>query len=273
MTKTCVRSNNHERARAMWTANDLELAAQPVIGTLPASSRAELLRNAVLHSVTAGTVLFEQGEAPNFQHILLSGSVHLLGRAGADREVLIEVVDPPDLVVPAAVMTGSPYLMRAQTPEPSRLLLIHAATFRALVSAEPKLAMQVIDSLAVQYRRLVRQIKSLKLRSTTARAGCYLLALSARQGTPGRALLPYGKGIVASELGMTRESFSRALASLSDNCIAVHGDAITIRNAKRLAAACELDPLLDDPLGSVQARKRSSPKTGQAKRTKRPSPG
>lgn len=250
---------------AKSTVTELELAAWPIIGTLSASSRTELLRNSILHSVAAGTVLFEQGATPNFQHMLLSGSVHLLGQSGGG-EVLIEAVGPPDLIVPAAVMTGAPYLMTARAPEASRLLLIHAEAFRAAITAEPNLALQVIDSLAGQYRRMVRQIKNLKLRSTAARAGCYLLALSARQGTPHRALLPYEKTLVASELGMTRESLSRALSSLSAEGVTVRGDTITIRNPRGLAVACDFDPLLDDPKGLPKMRKPVSPKPARGSR-------
>jgi len=227
-----------------------DVRALPLLRALPAASRAELLRNAVLHTVTPGTVLFEQGETPTFQHVVLTGSVHLLGRSTAGREVLIEVVGPPDLVVPAAVVTGSSYLMRARVPEPSRLLLIHAGVFRGAVLREPQLAQEVIGSLAGQFRRLVRQVKNLKLRTGTERVGCYLLALSRRQGTPRQAILPYEKNLIASELGMTRESFSRALSALQRDGITVQDETIAIRSAGQLAAACGLDPLIDDPEGS-----------------------
>ena len=70
------------------------------------------MRNSVLHRVAPGTILFEQGELPNFQHIVVSGSVHLFGRSTEGREVLIEAVEAPDLVVPAAVVTGVPYSCR-----------------------------------------------------------------------------------------------------------------------------------------------------------------
>jgi len=42
----------------------------------------------------------------------------------------VEVARAPDLIIPAAVVTGAPYLMQARVPEPSRLLLIPAALFR-----------------------------------------------------------------------------------------------------------------------------------------------
>ena len=96
--------------------NDVALsvgAAQdlPLFRDLSPEVREALLDNAVLHGVAPGTILFEQGELPKFQHIVLAGSVHLFGRSSEGREVLIETVAAPDLVIPAAVVTGLPYLM------------------------------------------------------------------------------------------------------------------------------------------------------------------
>lgn len=224
-----------------------EAELPPILGALPASSRLELLRHAVVHLVAPGTILFEQGDMPTFQHIVVTGTVHLLGRSSDGREVLIETVEPPDLIIPAATVMGSPYLLRARVSEPSRILLMRASAFRSAVLQEPALAQAVIGSLAGQFRRLVRQIKNLKLRTVTERVGCYLLALSKRQGTPHRAILPYEKNLIASELGMTRESFSRALGSLQAEGITVEGETITIRDGKHLAAICGLDPLIDGP--------------------------
>ena len=219
--------------------------ALPLFRALSASKRTALLRNAVVHGVASGTVLFEQGDVPNFQLIVLAGSAQLFGRSAEGREVLIEAVRAPDLIIPAAVLTGAPYLMQARVPEPSRFLLIHAAAFRAAVEADPLLAHAVIGSLAQQFRRMVRQIKNLKLRTSTQRVGCYLLALSKRQGTPDRAVLPFEKTLIASELGITRESFSRALSSLGKGGIRVDGQTIAILDARRLADECTPDPLID----------------------------
>lgn len=130
-------------------------------------------------------------------------------------------------------------------PEPSRFLLIHAVAFRAAVEADPVLAHAVIGSLAQQFRRMVRQIKNLKLRSSTQRVGCYVLALSKRQGTPDRAVLPYEKTLIASQLGITRESFSRALSSLERFGIRVEGQMIAILDRHQLATECAPDPLID----------------------------
>ncbi|UDL90622.1 helix-turn-helix domain-containing protein [Mesorhizobium sp. PAMC28654] len=69
--------------------------------------------------------------------------------------------------------------------------------------------------------------------------------MSKQQGTPDRAILPFEKALVASELGMTRESFSRALSSLGRSGIRVDGQMIAILDGPRLAAECKIDSLID----------------------------
>lgn len=213
---------------------------------LPPPLRAELLQHAVEQRVSPGAILFEQGDAPNFQHLIVAGSVQLIARSG-EREVLVEVVRAPELVLPAAVLLNSPYLVRARAPEPSRLLLIHAREFRAAVARDSAFAGEVMKSLAGQFRRMVRQVKNLKLRSARERVGSYVVGLAKQQRTADRVILPYEKNLIASELGLARESFSRALAALRRSGVVVRGETIEIRDPVRLAAEFKLDPLIDAP--------------------------
>lgn len=230
-------------ARSRKAADDWQLP--DLLEAASERTQAKLRAAAIMHAVPAGSVVFEQGELPSFQQVVVTGSVQLYGRSVDGREVLIENVQAPELVIPAAVMTASPFLMRGRVPEPTRLILIHADVFRSAVSNDPALAHIVILSLAGQFRRMVRQIKNLKLRSTQMRVGCYILAQSVRQGTPHSARLPFEKHLIASELGMTRECFSRVLASLRQLGVMADGEVITIADPERLSAMCRPDPLID----------------------------
>ena len=135
-----------------------EAEALPIFAGLSPERRQDLLANAILHSVPPGAVLFEQGEVPNFQLIVVAGSAQLLGRSAAGREVLIETVRAPDLIIPAAVVSGAPYLMQARVPEASRFLLVQADVFRSAVAADPQLARAVIGSLDELSVALVRGV-------------------------------------------------------------------------------------------------------------------
>jgi len=91
---------------------------------------------------------------------------------------------------------------------------------------------------------MTRQVKNLKLRTTTERLASYLLALQKAQG--GELIqLPYDKGAIAAELGMARESLSRAFASLEEEAIDVQGAQVRIRDRVVLLRRCRADPLVD----------------------------
>jgi len=225
---------------------EMVAADHPVLAQLTSAERAELLAQSVQHRVPAGTILFDQGETPTFQQFLLRGAVHLYGRSVDQREVLIEVVEAPDLIIPAAVLSNLPYLMQARVVEETTLLMIEANAFRAAVQSQPGLALALVGCLSGQFRRLVKQVKNLKLRSAVQRVGCYLMALATKQQTHQRVILPYEKNLIASQLGITRESFSRALAALQRlGAIEVQGEVVAIKDGLRLADACLPDPLID----------------------------
>jgi CRP/FNR family transcriptional activator FtrB len=246
-----VRSSRRSAAAAAAPENSSFLK------TISPAIRAELLNYATQQRVSPGAILFEQGDAPNFQHVIVAGSVQLIARLD-EREVLVEVARAPELILPAAVVLNSPYLVQARAPESAHILLIHAQAFREAVGRDPALAREVMRSLAGQFRRMVRQVKNLKLRSARERVGAYILDLSKRQGTASRAVLPYEKNLIASELGLARESFSRTLTALRGSGVIVEGDTIRIVDPRRLAAEFKLDPLIDGPepeqAGSETAR-------------------
>ena len=225
---------------------ELIAADHPVLSQLSPAERADLLAQSAQHRVQPGTILFDQGETPAFQQFLLRGTVHLYGRSVDRREVLIEMVEAPDLLIPAAVLNDLPYLMQARVVEESALLMIPAMAFRVAVEHQPNLALALVSCLSSQFRRLVKQVKNLKLRSAVQRVGCYLITLATKQATPGHAILPYEKNLIASQLGITRESFSRALAVLQRlGAIEVQGEVVTIKEVQLLADACLPDPLID----------------------------
>lgn len=220
-------------------------------GTLDA-----LAAQAVLHRVPAGSQLFEQAETPAFAQFLLAGSIELLGVR--DRvETLVELLRPVDLVIPAAVIGGQPYLMRARVYEEAHLLLVSAQVFREAVASDHALCRAILGCLTAQFRRQVRLGKNLKLRSAEERVGCYLVSLLGSSDAGVTVRLPIEKHLIASQLGMTRETFSRALSSMARFGMHIRGDVVDVENAAIARAHFPLDPLIDgaEPIIPLQGGK------------------
>ena len=201
---------------------------------------------AVLHRMPPGSMLFEQAETPAFLLCVVSGSVELFGVRGSD-ETLIELVGPGDLLLPAAVLNRQPYLLRARVLDEAQLVMIQAEAFRRAVASDHALCLAVLACEAAHFRRQVKSAKNIKLRSAEERVGCYFLKI-AEQVLPAASFkLTLEKRLIASQLGMTRETFSRTLAGIGQHGLQVEGDTIHIINIDAARARFQLDPLIDGP--------------------------
>ena len=232
------------------------LGETPWLGGVPTATLDRLADLAVLHRVPSGSTLFEQAEIPSFAQLLVSGSVALLGVSGT-AETLIELVRPIDLLLPAAVLNRQPFLARARVLEEAHLVLIQAEAFREAIATDHALCLAVLGCQAAQFRRQIKLAKNLKLRSAEERVGCYLLGLvqEAPPNVPVR--LPMEKRLIAWQLGMTRETFSRILAVMEQYGLRVVGDMVEVVDAAPLRARFRLDPQIDgaEPIVPIPPRR------------------
>ena len=77
------------------------------------------------------------------------------------------------------------------------------------------------------------------------RVGCYLLALAGNSMPEVPIRLPLEKRLIASQLEMTRETFSRTLAAVSRHGLRVDGDLLKVADHAAARARFRLDPLID----------------------------
>ena len=219
------------------------LEAIPWLSAVPANTLAGLADQALLQRMPPGAHLFEQAESPAFAQLLIAGAVALVAQRGHD-EMLIEVVRAPDLLLPAAMLTRQPYLVGARVQRAARVLLIPVDVFRAALAADHALAIAVLACQAAQFRRQLRQAKSMRLRSAEERVGFYLRSL-AEEAAADTVSLPHEKRLIASQLGMSRETLSRALPGLARHGLRIAGDVLHVDDRAAAAEAFPFDPLID----------------------------
>jgi hypothetical protein len=98
--------------------------------------------------------------------------------------VLIEIFGPDDAFIVPAVTLDMPSLLTARMLEDGRILMWPAAAFRARVRSNGALAYGAMLQLSGYWRKLISQIKDLKLLSATERLSALLLALASRGAGP-----------------------------------------------------------------------------------------
>jgi CRP/FNR family transcriptional activator FtrB len=211
------------------------LARTPIFGDVPREICERLSIGAFVQTLPKGTLLFEQGQDAEFLHVLLDGRCGLIGRRADGGECIVEIMHAGDAFILPAILLELPYLMDARVLESSRIAMIPAETLRRALDKEPALMRAAALQLARYWRVLVRQIKDLKLRSTSERVGAHLSALCADRAD-GPAVLQIADEYrsIASRLGMTPETWSRSLRQLDALGVRADGRRIEISDVGRL---------------------------------------
>lgn len=221
---------------------DFEMVRRlPVMAELSQPVIDRLIHGAFVQSLPRGTMLCVQGETPEFLHLILSGRVTLLGSEEGRGETVVEFFEMGDMFVAPAVLLNAPYLMSARVAEDGRILFIPATQVRRAMSLEAEFSQAMAMQLARYWRRLVVQIKDLKLHASVERLAAYLNALASRSGDSRTVQLPEDRKLVAARLGMTPESLSRAFAALRKVGVSGQGRTVTIGNIEQLRDFCRYE--------------------------------
>lgn len=222
-------------------ATDGDIAAMAAVPLFAGLSRDHLLRltaGAVIECRPEGETLFHQGEEPFFLHVLLEGQVGLMAVDESGAETAVEILTDGAHFIPAAVVTGRPYLMAALTLAPSRLLLVPRQTLQAELDADPEMARAMLSWLADDLGHMIDEVRDLKLKSAGQRLAHYLLTLTAKSQGSAILTLPHRKGMIARRIGVRPETLSRIFATLRGEGVALDGSAVAIADVGRLRRYC-----------------------------------
>lgn len=199
---------------------------------------------ALLQRFPPGVVLINEGELPDFLHIVVEGSVELFA-AHQGRETTIDIIQPVTTFILAAVIRDDVYLKSARSLTDARVLMLPAEKVREVFSQDAAFARAIVNELAVRYRGVVRALKNEKLRSSAERLANWILMSEKQQGRVGRVALACDKRTLASQLGMTPENLSRNLSLLANHGIKSGGREIVIEDRSALSAFAHPTALID----------------------------
>lgn len=225
------------------------MEAVDLFSELEPDARSRLAEAASFVRAPAKKLLFESGtEALGF-YAVLEGRVRLYQMSPTGKEHTIHAPGPGDVFAEAAVFKGRSYPASAQALEDSLLLFFDRHKLRRAIAGDPDLALAMLGLLAQRMRLLVTKLETLTLKEVPARLASHLLLLAASQLPEQGGDLPepdttvtlnLAKGHLATLLGATPETLSRALKSLaSQELISIKGRAITLLDPEGLAETAE----------------------------------
>jgi len=258
-----MRGNRATLRTAIQMAHDSNQGYHPmrpgatVLRRIPAFSRlretilTELDAMSEMVSLARGAELFRQGTVPVALYFLLDGLIALSSAMPDGNAAVVDVIRPIGDMVLASVISAMPYLQTACAVADARLVAVDAKGMRKLLEREPEMAVPLLQSIARDFRGMVRHVRDLKLRTAAQRLGAYLLT-QVEDPTARRTefRLPFEKGLLAAQLGCRQENLSRAFATLRDYGVETHGSQVLLHNIPRLTAYAVPDYLDDAELAA-----------------------
>ena len=128
-----------------------------------------------------------------------------------------------------------PYLINAQALSDSLLLWIDKRDIERALEQDPRFALQLLKGLSQRFETLLLDIEEVNLKTAVERVAGYLLS-QPYEGD--ETVLKFNKRMIASKLGLTPETFSRALNQLTQShLISVHGSKVQMHERSELMSA------------------------------------
>ena len=183
--------------------------------------------------------VFKRGYPARGLYVVITGQVKLSLETPQGGEQVVEVVGPGGNLGETALILGDPHVLSAETLEDCRLLFMPKSVVMAEFERTPDFTRAMVRALSRRLQYLIGALENCTLRNGTERVIGYLLNRLPPEATngPAQVLLPAKKGIIASQLNLTHEHFSRILRSLATAAmIEVDGRTVHIADVGRLRA-------------------------------------
>ena len=189
--------------------------------------------------LSRGDVLFQRGDPSTGFYVVIYGQVKLALSSPQGVEKVVELFGAGQTFGEAVMFMGKPYPVYAQALADSLLLHISKQVVFEGIEHDPAFCRKMLAGLSIRLHRLIHYVESFSLRSSAQRVIGYLLQdleeVSAGQDV--RISLPANKNVIASNLNITPETFSRILHNLGNaGLIEVKGKDVCIKDIAKLRA-------------------------------------
>ena len=177
-------------------------------------------------------ILLEQSQGETF-FIIISGVVKVTRLSDDGREVILAILGESDFFGEMSLLDGEGRSANIVANEQSEVVTLSRSDFLDCLQKYPKIAIALLEELAVRLRKSDQHIESLSLSDSEQRIGITLIRLAEelgtiKQGDVNIKNLPYQQDI-ANMAGTSRETVSRTLKLLeTKNLLKRDGRNLTI---------------------------------------------
>ena len=179
-------------------------------------------------------IILEESQGETF-FIITNGAVKVTRLSDDGREVILAILGESDFFGEMSLLDGAGRSANIVANESAKMLTLSRRNFLSCLESYPKIAISLLQELAIRLRKSDQQIESLSLSDSEQRIGITLIRLAEelgkiKHGHVSIKNLPYQQDI-ANMAGTSRETVSRTLKLLEEKLLVKReGRDLTIYN-------------------------------------------
>ncbi len=184
--------------------------------------------------------IFSEGDQPEWFYIVSKGKVKITKLSHDGKEIILELISPPDIFGGVAVLRNFPYPANAVAMEDSEVIKISRKNLLRLVDRFPNLMYCIALQLGDRMKSSYDSLKNIALERVEARIAALLLKLAGKVGVQSKEGLLIDmrltKQDVADMVGTTVETSIRTFSKFKKQGLVADRDGkIIIKDKEGLA--------------------------------------
>ncbi len=184
--------------------------------------------------------IFSEGDQPEWFYIVSKGKVKITKLSHDGKEIILELISPPDIFGGVAVLRNFPYPANAVAMEDSEVIKISRKNLLRLVDRFPNLMYCIALQLGDRMKSSYDSLKNIALERVEARIAALLLKLAGKVGVESKEGLLIDmrltKQDVADMVGTTVETSIRTFSKFKKQGLVSDSDGkIIIKDKEGLA--------------------------------------
>lgn len=215
----------------------------PYFSDLTPEQQQQLAGPSSLKHFSQGQEIIGFGDEAAYMYFVGEGQVKLYRADEKGQDAVLRIVSKGDWFFELSAFFPLHAPAAAVALREADILMIPSAAMREVMCHNENFAEKILSHTAEHFHLLTNKVMDMALKTPLQRVSYFLLKEFLRNGGRENTFtLPYKKSLIASELGMTAETFSRVLMRLKESGIEVEKNKVTLPHPKALCGVC--DPAL-----------------------------
>lgn len=210
----------------------------PLLGCCAKDELEMLASQKSVHTYRKGQTIYQQGNKVLGLHCVHAGKVKLCRMGGDQKECIVHLVRPGEVIGYRALLAGSRYTSSAVALDDCVVCFVPRLDFIGLVQSNKQFSNALLHLMASTLGQAEQQLVELAYKPVRERLAGALVTLQQTYGAED-ATEPFSitlsRDDIAALVGTAKETVSRLLTELKETgCIATRGSRITVLDAEQL---------------------------------------